>query len=499
MFYRKWNALGTTVAAAAMLLGCGGDSDFSDPTPEAHLVAAPEPVLAAPEAAITAAPAKPPAPHVAIISAAPIITPAQPAAAEACAPAPHFATPTRKTAHTPVAAPSASAPNAAAQIAPTRAAATRTPPAPLIPPIPAVAAIRTPPAPLTPPIPTVAPTPTPASPFTPPISAIPAISIPAIPGAAAIAPSSPASALTSTSSNQAAGSGPAPADEFSGKKMIGFTNLGQTCYANAALKLLIHSIGPAALMSHLENISATIHPEKIESLQEFVNLIRTAHTPQQSTAGVMKSFFTTLDKTDHFYLGRIIGQAQGTSYFYEAMHRLFEIEKIHNGDFSLTREFTRTDGSKEFEQQSDILHILLPDADDMDLQALVNTYSRKTDASSTQQYQFQTSDEKAVQTVNFMVGPGVGSKTDQLNFNDTVTIPVINRISEKKFIATLKAKAIIFPKSSQPGVTHYVSYLKYDGPGFSLHNDWSVADDVEIQEKNYPELISFSVVKMEAA
>lgn len=164
----------------------------------------------------------------------------------------------------------------------------------------------------------------------------------------------------------------------------------------------------------------------------------------------------------------------------------------------MTRESIRADGSKKVEQQSDILHILLPDADDMDLQALVNTYSRKTDALSTQRYQFQTSDEKAVQTVNFMVGPGVGSKTDQLNFNDTVTIPMVNRISGKKFTATLKAKAIVFPKSSQPGVTHYVSYLKYDGKGFSLHNDWSVADGIEIQENNYPELISFSVVKMES-
>lgn len=468
MLHGKWNALGANVAAAVMLLGCGGDSELYDPALEAHLIAAPE---SAP-AAITAQAA---APHLEIFSAAPIIT-TEPIATEASAPARHHATATVKTVQTPVAAPGASVPLCAAQITPTRVTAIRTPP------IPTVAAISTPP-----------------SPFTPPIPAIPAISIPAIPGVAAIAPSSPASALTSTSSNPAAGSGPAPADDFSGKKMIGFANLGQTCYANAALKLLIHSIGPAALMAHLENISATISPEKIESLQEFVTLIRTAHTPQQSTAGVMNSFFTTLGQTDHFYLGKIIGQAQGTSYFYVAMHRLFEIEKINNGDFSLIRESIRTDGSKKIEQQSDILHILLPDADDMDLQALVNTYSRKTDASSTQQYQFQTSDEKAVRTVNFMVGSGVGSKTDQLNLNDTVTIPVINRISGKKFTATLKAKAIVFPKSSQPGVTHYVSYLKYDGKGFSLHNDSSVTDGIEIQEKNYPELISFTVVKMEAA
>lgn len=462
MLYGKWNARGASVAAAVMLLGCGGDSELYDPTLEAHLIAAPESA-----AAVAAQAAELPAPHLEIFSAAPVIT-REPMATEAPAPA-------GKTAQTPVAAPAASAPLSAAQIAPARVTAIRTPP-----------------------IPTVAAIPTPASPFTPPIPAIPAISIPAIPSVAAIAPSSPASALTPTSSNQAAGSGPAPADDFSGKKMIGFANLGQTCYANAALKLLIHSIGPAAMISHLENISASFPPEKIESLQEFVNLIRTAHTPQQSTAGVMKRFFTTLDKTNHFYLGKIIGTAQGTSYFYDAMHRLFEIEKINNGDLSLTRESIRADGSKKVEQQSDILHILLPDADDMDLQALVNTYSRKTDASSTQRYQFQTSDEKAVQTVNFMVGPGVGSKTDQLNFNDTVTIPVVNRISGKKFTATLKAKAIVFPKSSQPGVTHYVSYLKYDGKGFSLHNDWSVADGIEIQENNYPELISFSVVKMES-
>lgn len=280
---------------------------------------------------------------------------------------------------------------------------------------------------------------------------------------------------------------------------MGFANVGQTCYANAALKLLIHSIGPGALMSHLENISASISPEKIESAQKFSALIRAAHTPQQSNAGMMKDFFTTLDKTDHFYLGNIIGQAQGTSYFYASMHKLFEIEKINNGDFSLIRESAGTNGSKRTEQQSDILHMLLPDADNMDLQALVDTYSRGAEAWSTHRYQFQVSDEKALKTVNFMVGPGVGSKADQLNFNDTVTIPIVNRISGKRFTATLKAKAIVFPKSSQPGVTHYVSYLKYDGTGFSLHNDWSVADGVEIKESNYPELISFSVEKIEAA
>lgn len=419
MLYGKWNALGASIAAAVMLLGCGGDSELNDPTLEAHLIAAPESA-----AAVAAQAAEPPAPHLEIFSAAPVIT----RDTEAPAPA-------GKTAQTPVAAPAASAPLSAAQIAPARVTAIRTPP-----------------------IPTVAAIPTPASPFTPPIPAIPAISIPAIPSVAAIAPSSPASALTSTSSNQAAGSGPAPADDFSGKKMIGFANLGQTCYANAALKLLIHSIGPAAMISHLENISASFPPEKIESLQEFVNLIRTAHTPQQSTAGVMKSFFTTLDKTNHFYLGKIIGTAQGTSYFYDAMHRLFEIEKINNGDLSLTRESIRADGSKKVEQQSDILHILLPDADDMDLQALVNTYSRKTHASSTQRYQFQTSDEKAVQTVNFMVGPGVGSKTDQLNFNDTVTIPVVNRISGKKIHCHAQGESHCLPQK-QPARSDALRFL----------------------------------------
>jgi hypothetical protein len=476
MFYRRWNALGTTLAAAAMLLGCGGDSDHAEPAAETLLIAAPE--LAAPAPAIMARPA---APQMAIVSAAPLVTAAQPVVATSPAPAPRRAAPSRKTAQPPVAA-AASTPLPAAQIAPSR-----------------MAAIAIPPPPLTPPIPTVAAIPTPASPFIPPLPAIPAISIPAIPSIAAIAPSSAACALTSASSKQAVGSAPAAADEFSGKKMMGFANVGQTCYANAALKLLIHSIGPGALMSHLENISASISPEKIESAQKFSALIRAAHTPQQSNAGMMKDFFTTLDKTDHFYLGNIIGQAQGTSYFYASMHKLFEIEKINNGDFSLIRESAGTNGSKRTEQQSDILHMLLPDADNMDLQALVDTYSRGAEAWSTHRYQFQVSDEKALKTVNFMVGPGVGSKADQLNFNDTVTIPIVNRISGKRFTATLKAKAIVFPKSSQPGVTHYVSYLKYDGTGFSLHNDWSVADGVEIKESNYPELISFSVEKIEAA
>lgn len=476
MFYRRWNALGTTLAAAVMLLGCGGDSDSSDPAPETLLIAAAgsEPLLAAPAAAM-AAPTEPAAPQVELVSAAPLVTKPQPVVAQPPAPAP----PISKPAQPAVAAP-ASLP--AAQITPNR-----------------MAAISIAPRPLTPPIPTVAAIPTPASPFTPPLGAIPAISIPAIPCVAAITSSAPASAPTSSSSTQAAGSAPAAADEFSGKKMIGFANVGQTCYANAALKLLIHSIGPGALISHLENISATISPEKIESLQELATLIRAAHTAQHSTAGVMTNFFTTLDKTDHFYLGNIIGQAQGTSYFYASMHKLFEIEKINNGDFSLIRVSAGTDGSKKTEQQSDILHMLLPAADNMDLQALVNTYSRGAETSSTHRYQFQVSDERALKTVNFMVGPGIGSKADQLNFNDTVTIPVVNRISGKKFTATLKVKAIVFPKSSQPGVTHYVSYLKYDEKGFSLHNDWSVADGIEIKENNYPELISFSVEKIESA
>lgn len=507
MFHRRWLALGTTVAAATMLLGCGGDSDLCEPTADTPLIAAPDsaPVPVAPAAAIIAPPVEPPAPQVTMVSAAPIIATAQPVVAEPSVPAARPASAMRKTAPPPAVA--AAAPRPAAQSAPARVAAVAAPaipPSPTVaalpvPPRPAVAAIPTPASPFIPPLAAIPAIPTPASPVTPPIPAIPAISIPAIPSVAAITPSSPASAVASASSNPATGSKSTPTDEFSGKKMIGFANLGQTCYANAALKLLIHSIGPGALMSHLENISATISPEKIESVQEFVHLIRTAHTPQQSTAGVMKSFFTTLDKTDHFYLGKIIGQAQGTSYFYVAMHGLFEIEKINNGDFSLIRQTTGTNGARRIEQQSDILHILLPDADDMNLQALVNTYSRKADARSTCQYQFQTTDEKALKTVNFMVGPGVGSKTDQLNFNDTVTIPVYNKTSGKKFIATLEAKAIVFPKSSQPGVTHYVSYLKYDGKGFSLHNDGNVADGVEIKENNYPELISFSVIKMEAA
>lgn len=463
MFYRRWNALGTTLAAAAMLLGCGGDSDPSNPAPEAHLAAAPEPVLAAPEAAVTAAPAQPPAP--------------------------------------------------------------------LAPPIPAVAAIRTPPAPLAPPIP-----------------AIPAIFIPAIPSVAAITPSSPASALTSTSSNQAANSGPAPADDFSGKKMIvrgsagraqsrasqdqsgsnasrlaGFANFsGNHCYANAALKVLIHTLGSDRLRSHLMAFCQNSPPLKsaaeIAAAHSFMQLITRAESSNVPVHTELHDFLTRLQSLQEFdvrdvhgnYRFGILSHQQDADVFLKKISDLFDLSLIPGG--ISTTISTLTNGQENRTQmtapESSRQIWLLSDG--MGLQELMNTINsseavqvrwREGDKSNTpvvKSTQIAVADIQQFGRLAIQIVALNPSHASKLDLDQTVTLAVFDQKTSTQKMVTLEARAVCAHRGPD-GAGHYMAYLKEDDKKWTLHDDSTTRSDSTIRSGEFPKMIVFAVTHVKDA
>ena len=427
MSYQNWNILGSTLIATALLAGCGGDSGSASPSSDTSPVAA-----SVSHAADNLVPA--PAPEGAPLERASVGLVAA--------------------VSNPEAGPSLPAP-----VPPAAAPAAVSAPAILIPALPAVA----------------------------PVPGVPAIGL-------SPAPSVESLPSTRTTGGRQDGSDLDPSfadNEFSGRKMQGFTNVGATCYANAALKFLIHSIGPSKLISHLEEITQIpVTGEEMAAVFGMADMIRKAHAVHEGNKDEMIDLFDAIEATG-IHGGKIIGSPSSSGHFYTSLFQIFKIERCQSAGFSLRKTIVQSSGAEETTE--DLVPTLYPSRDDLDLQSLVES---RPALFGYKEHVFLVSDEDSLKTVNFMISTARGAKTDQLDFDHSVHIPVLSKKTGKVYLAQLKPKAITSATSSGDEISHYIAYLKYEN-GWALHDDWTVSDSHPNQGKLYPELISFSVEGME--
>lgn len=89
--------------------------------------------------------------------------------------------------------------------------------------------------------------------------------------------------------------------EQSPRPMVGFRNLGDTCYANSALKFLIHSIGPRRLQQHLGEFAADSDHLHREAAQHLRQLIANSHLQETGPAqDDLSNFLASLQKLPAF-------------------------------------------------------------------------------------------------------------------------------------------------------------------------------------------------------
>lgn len=503
MSHSKWKILGSTLVASAMLVGCGGDSGPADPlsNTDADATSTFDAPVAVPVA--DPAPASTPAPPV----AAPAPAAATVTAASPSRPVPPIRTASKARPAPPVTAPKPySFPTAAPHVPPV-----------VIAPVGPVRPVTTAPLPSVPAI------------HIAPLPCVPAVSIPPLPvvpttaaaphPSALIASAGPggrgAAAGTSKISSGVARSA-ADADSSS-RKNSDFTGAINTYPAISVFKFLIQSMGPEALLAHFSKMKSADFPGENDSLASMLHLATyLARHSVSAQVEVNPTFSRWIEAWESCGIPLVVALGEAKQLYLDAYEN-HHMEKLASGDLSLVKKSIDSHGKKFQQEESRILHLLRADRNGMDLQALVDSFAEISDPHDSSEYEFQVSDEKSLKKINFMVAIAKGSKPDQLHFDGTVKLPVVNKITGRKFFATVSLENLVFNDEKSGKMTHYHVRDKYYEKSYSYTSRWKnnwervlktpsregevYEENLElfIKEKGYPAFVSFSVLKIEPA
>ncbi len=132
----------------------------------------------------------------------------------------------------------------------------------------------------------------------------------------------------------------------------GFANLGNTCYANSAMKLLLCSIEPSTLHTHLKTLlnDQILSKSDREAIEAFLPIIENSCLGKDTLRTELISFFKKLQQTKDFKNFLIVGKQHDANEFLVKLATLFKLEQItnkigrgttitdpHNSDHKVTR------------------------------------------------------------------------------------------------------------------------------------------------------------------
>lgn len=161
------------------------------------------------------------------------------------------------------------------------------------------------------------------------------------------------------------------------RAMAGFENLGSTCYANAALKFLIHSIGPQRLTQHLQAFAADGDALQREAAQSFMQLIADTYSETGPTRQQLSDFFASVqqlpafsainaDNADNALDFPIVGRQQDTDEFLTKLSQSFQLHALY------ASEITLHGGLDTFATEGQYWTILQPSSTDDTLQTVLD-------------------------------------------------------------------------------------------------------------------------------
>jgi len=190
--------------------------------------------------------------------------------------------------------------------------------------------------------------------------------------------SSSSSSTASTASASAPKTGRTAATSRTGhveetpQTMTGFANLDSTCYANSALKFLMHSISPRPLKNHLHAFAQNAQPLQREAAQSFIALIDKSFSDNGPTPQELSDFFDLLQQLPAFaskneagqWRFPIVGQQHDLNEFLKKLSESFALHTARGINLALK------DDTNQFKSQEAYWTILQPVSSDDTLQAM---------------------------------------------------------------------------------------------------------------------------------
>jgi hypothetical protein len=297
---------------------------------------------------------------------------------------------------------------------------------------------------------------------------------------------------------------------------IGFQNLGNTCYANTALKVLIASMGQDVLADHLHHfVDTSKNEQRVDAAQKFLALLD-AYALGNTTAGPeLRTFFNSLQPLeefsgDHF---QIIGVQNDAREFLGKLMNIFGLDTQPGYTMGLRR--IQAPGSDEGpgEAQVSVFQLVGASKPDLTMQDIVNHIctpmpesapdndKANTNAKPEASYEWTTQDLSSLKRLTIHIEAlalDARNRSFKVHLSnpkltDNVFIVVNDEKTNQKWRAELEPREVIVQDGSAAG-GHYYAYTNQGFDKWTLHDDHRVKDcDNGIPAGKQPTMISYAL------
>jgi len=313
-------------------------------------------------------------------------------------------------------------------------------------------------------------------------------------------------------------------------KICGFANLGSTCYANSALKLLMNSMGDDRLISHLENFKQTISAKdgldeasrrnKLDAAEKFIAVIRASFVKKEPLKEELHAFFSSLQKLEAFnqihdgHLAfEIIGEQNDAQEFLLMLAKSFDISDMSGYCAALKKTLVNGADQRPPQGSMGYCHDVTVSDPNATLQGIVNSMqapeSVEVKWNSEDKHNTKVTREKHwsvpdlsnfhrfnlhINAVNYDTQSGELHRVtlENANFTDDITLDILDERTNQKWTVTLEPKEIIIQTGTAES-GHYFMYAKQGEADWVRHDDKSVHHCTGLGYGDQAKLISFAV------
>lgn len=277
--------------------------------------------------------------------------------------------------------------------------------------------------------------------------------------------------------------------------MAGFPNIGSTCYANSALKFLIHSAGPQRLRRHLVEVVASGDALHREAAMRFAQVIESSYSEAGTTPAQLQELLASLQQLPAFAPRNAAGEwhfpllhkQQDAPEFLARLSQAFALDKLYACSAVLH------DGANQFKTDEEYWTVLQPAHAQASLQEVLD----QTPPASWRITPGNDLRQLAVRldcTVHDLQSP-FPSGSANFDFNETVRLRATD-CNHRTWTLTLEPREVIaFRGCDNAG--HNLVYVK-DSQWFR-HDDAQVEALARMPAIENVRMINFAVTRVEPA